>query len=107
MECARIGKSGFFFKKALLPTHFGVYCRRISEVIFYWAEPWARSITGWNPKPEGIDVTQTRVPVSIIYTCSLLATGLILSLLAYEGMFDGLGTELLDDLREILKFLLG
>jgi hypothetical protein len=50
-------------------------------------------------------LAQARVPVSVIYTCGLLATGLILLLLAYERMFDGLWTELLDDLREIVKFL--
>jgi hypothetical protein len=52
-------------------------------------------------------MAHARVPVSVIYTCGLLTTGLILLLLAYEGMFDGLWTELFDDLKEILKFLLG
>jgi hypothetical protein len=50
-------------------------------------------------------LAQARVPVSVIYTCGLLATGTHPPLLAYEGMFDGLWTVLLDDLREIVKFL--
>jgi hypothetical protein len=51
-------------------------------------------------------MAQARAPVSVIYTCIFLTAGLIFVLVAYEGMFDGLWVELVDDLRDIAKFFL-
>jgi hypothetical protein len=47
---------------------------------------------------------QARAPVSVIYTCGLLAAGLSFLLLAYEGFFDGMWEALIDNLKEIAKF---
>lgn len=45
-----------------------------------------------------------RAPVRVIYVCGLLTAGLILALMAYGGMFDGVLDALVEILKDILKF---
>jgi hypothetical protein len=50
-------------------------------------------------------MAQTRVPVtSVIYFCSFSTLLLILSLMAYMGVFEGLGDALLEIIKPIAKY---
>ena len=48
---------------------------------------------------------QSRVPLTkIIYACFISTALLILALMAYVGMFDGLGDTLIEIVKPIAKF---
>jgi hypothetical protein len=50
-------------------------------------------------------MAQTRVPVTkVIYFCGLSTALMILALMAYAGVFDGLGDALVDIIKPIAKF---
>ncbi len=52
-------------------------------------------------------MAQTRVPVtSVIYFCGFSTMLLILSLMAYMGVFDGLGDALLEIIKPVAKFFI-
>lgn len=52
-------------------------------------------------------MSQARTPVTLIYAFGLLAVGLVLVLMNYFGMFEGLWDPLFDVMKEIAKFFLG
>jgi hypothetical protein len=50
-------------------------------------------------------MAQTRVPVTkVIYFCGFTTALMILGLMAYAGVFDGLGDALVDIIKPIAKF---
>ncbi|HZQ96155.1 MAG TPA: hypothetical protein VFA67_14155 [Candidatus Sulfotelmatobacter sp.] len=49
---------------------------------------------------------QSRGAVTGLYFCGALTAGLILALMAYLGVFDGLWNELFESVKDIAKYLL-
>jgi hypothetical protein len=52
-------------------------------------------------------MAQAPVPVRVIYVCGFVAAGSILFLLIYTGVFQGVGEEIFEMAKEIVKFFLG